>query len=110
MTLFFKYHAKILLRGTLVLFAAAAFLILSFVSGLAVYASTVSLPLPQPLSFGTAVDAGSGSISSNWSGYVAQNQNTQYTSVAGSWIVPQVATTPSFQADATWVGIGGVSS
>ena len=44
--------------------------------------------------------------SSNWSGYVA-NGGT-YTSVTGTWIVPQVGATTT-GADATWVGIGGVS-
>jgi hypothetical protein len=44
--------------------------------------------------------------SSNWSGYVA-NGGT-YTSVSGTWIVPQVGTATT-GADATWVGIGGVS-
>jgi hypothetical protein len=43
--------------------------------------------------------------SSNWSGYVA-NGGT-YTSVSGTWNVPQVGATTS-GADATWVGIGGV--
>jgi hypothetical protein len=43
--------------------------------------------------------------SSNWSGYVA-NGGT-YTSVTGTWTVPTVGTTTG--ADATWVGIGGVS-
>lgn len=44
--------------------------------------------------------------SSNWSGYVA-NGGT-YTSVTGTWIVPTVSATTS-GADATWVGIGGVT-
>src|SRR5687768_10282469 len=44
--------------------------------------------------------------SSNWSGYVA-NGGT-YTSVTGTWVVPQVAATRT-GADATWVGIGGVT-
>jgi peptidase A4-like protein len=44
--------------------------------------------------------------SSNWSGYVA-NSGT-YTSVTGTWIVPQVGATTT-GADATWVGIGGVT-
>ncbi|MGH2490342.1 MAG: G1 family glutamic endopeptidase [Candidatus Limnocylindria bacterium] len=44
--------------------------------------------------------------SSNWSGYVA-NGGT-YTSVTGTWIVPTVSAT-SAGADATWVGIGGVT-
>ena len=44
--------------------------------------------------------------SSNWSGYVA-NGGT-YTSVTGTWVLPQVAATTT-GADATWVGIGGVT-
>jgi hypothetical protein len=44
--------------------------------------------------------------SSNWSGYVA-NGGT-YTSVTGTWIVPTVSATSS-GADATWVGLGGVT-
>lgn len=44
--------------------------------------------------------------SSNWSGYVA-NGGT-YTSVTGTWVVPTVSATTA-GADATWVGIGGVS-
>src|SRR5688500_11049684 len=44
--------------------------------------------------------------SSNWSGYVA-NGGT-YTSVTGTWVVPQVSPTTT-GADATWVGIGGVT-
>lgn len=53
----------------------------------------------------------------NWSGYVADNSDAGYTAVTGTWTVPQVAaetaTTPPGalgQADATWVGIGGVRS
>jgi hypothetical protein len=44
--------------------------------------------------------------SSNWSGYVASGGT--YTSVTGTWIVPQVGATTT-GADATWVGIGGVT-
>src|SRR3989454_3746018 len=44
--------------------------------------------------------------SSNWSGYVASSGT--YTAVTGTWIVPQVGATTT-GADATWVGIGGVS-
>jgi hypothetical protein len=45
--------------------------------------------------------------SSNWSGYAA-NGGT-FTSVTGTWTVPTVAATGT-GADATWVGIGGLSS
>ncbi|MDQ2912931.1 MAG: G1 family endopeptidase [Chloroflexota bacterium] len=47
------------------------------------------------------------SSSSNWSGYAA-NGGT-FTSVTGTWTVPTVAATSS-GADATWVGIGGLTS
>jgi hypothetical protein len=47
------------------------------------------------------------SSSSNWSGYAA-NGGT-FTSVTGTWTVPTVSAT-SAGADATWVGIGGLTS
>jgi hypothetical protein len=47
------------------------------------------------------------SSSSNWSGYAA-NGGT-FTSVTATWTVPTVAAT-STGADATWVGIGGLTS
>jgi peptidase A4-like protein len=47
------------------------------------------------------------SSSSNWSGYAA-NGGT-FTSVTGTWTVPTVSPT-SAGADATWVGIGGLTS
>ena len=47
------------------------------------------------------------SSSSNWSGYAA-NGGT-FTSVTATWTVPTVAATSS-GADATWVGIGGLTS
>jgi hypothetical protein len=58
----------------------------------------------------TAVNSGvSADTSLNWSGYVA-SQGT-FTSVSGTWTVPSVANTAAQPAaDATWVGIGGVSS
>ena len=53
---------------------------------------------PSPLSIGQ---------SHNRSGYAASGGT--YTSVSGTWTVPQVAAT-SAGSDATWVGIGGVTS
>lgn len=53
---------------------------------------------PAPLSSGQ---------SHNWSGYAATGGT--YTAVTGTWKVPQVAAT-SAGSDATWVGIGGVTS
>lgn len=59
----------------------------------------------QPDTSGTT-PARTSDTSSNWSGYVA-NGGT-YTAVTGTWIVPQVGATTT-GADATWVGIGGVT-
>jgi peptidase A4-like protein len=47
------------------------------------------------------------SSSSNWSGYAASGGT--FTSVTGTWTVPTVSATSS-GADATWVGIGGLTS
>ncbi len=47
------------------------------------------------------------SSSSNWSGYAA-NGGT-FTSVTATWTVPTVSATSS-GADATWIGIGGLTS
>jgi biopolymer transport protein ExbD len=47
--------------------------------------------------------------SHNWSGYAATGGN--YTSVSGTWTVPQFnGTDATFGIDAAWVGIGGVRS
>src|SRR5712692_4401229 len=47
------------------------------------------------------------SSSSNWSGYAASGGT--FTSVTATWTVPAVSAT-STGADATWVGIGGLTS
>lgn len=49
------------------------------------------------------------STSQNWSGYVSTSGS--FTSVTGTWKVPQPTATANGQlsADATWVGIGGVT-
>ena len=47
------------------------------------------------------------SSSSNWSGYAASGGN--FTSVTATWTVPNVSSNTS-GADATWVGIGGLTS
>ena len=71
--------------------------------------SAVLQPAPQPQTdTGTpATAAANVSTSSNWSGYSATGGS--FTSVTGTWTVPAVATTTT-GADATWVGIGGITS
>lgn len=46
--------------------------------------------------------------SRNWSGYVATAGG--FTSITGTWTVPQPSGSNHLAADAAWVGIGGVSS
>jgi hypothetical protein len=57
------------------------------------------LPFPGPEDQGT---------SHNWSGYAATGGT--YTSVTGTWTVPQFSPDGMFGMDAAWVGIGGVRS
>ena len=45
--------------------------------------------------------------STNWAGYTTQNG--QYTQVSGTWTIPTVTGISHTSADATWVGIGGIS-
>lgn len=64
-------------------------------------------PAPQQPETGTPAAARTFSTSSNWSGYAATGGT--FSSVTATWIVPSVS--PSVAgADATWVGIGGISS
>src|SRR5580693_2390477 len=44
----------------------------------------------------------------NWAGYTASGGN--FTSVTGTWDIPQISGSASPSADATWVGIGGVTT
>jgi hypothetical protein len=54
-----------------------------------------------------AISAATLGNSQNWSGYAATGAT--FTAVSGMWTVPQVASTGHSGADATWVGIGGVT-
>jgi hypothetical protein len=45
---------------------------------------------------------------SNWAGYAVTGGS--YTSVSGTWTVPNASGSGETSADATWVGIGGISS
>jgi hypothetical protein len=56
----------------------------------------------------TAFAADPNSISTNWSGYIAQNG--LYTGVAGTWTIPSISYSSTLTSNATWVGIGGKTS
>ncbi len=58
----------------------------------------------------TAPNSGAGaSASYNWAGYTATGAD--FTAVNGSWMVPEAtaASNSNLSADATWIGIGGIS-
>jgi hypothetical protein len=62
-----------------------------------------------PTPVGPVAPAGAGqSQSRNWSGYAATGGT--FTAVSGTWTVPNVSAGNTPAADATWVGIGGVTS
>jgi hypothetical protein len=67
--------------------------------------TTTTAPQPQQPTAPT-LPAGQGQ-SHNWSGYAATGG--KFTSVTGTWTVPQTSGS-SLGADATWVGIGGVTA
>jgi hypothetical protein len=59
--------------------------------------------------------SGSGSLASqqsnetsNWAGYASRGGT--FTTISGSWKVPTASTSDETAADATWIGIGGISS
>lgn len=85
-------------------------MLLLLVSPLAVFAQTSNTTAGDDApAFVAAVGA---DASANWAGYVANETGSTYTSVSATWTVPHVSTasTTGSAADATWVGIGGVSS
>lgn len=73
--------------------------------GFAMISLPVLADVPPTLNSGV-----SSSLSRNWSGYAAENGI--FTSVSGSWQVPEVSASPTsrISADAAWVGIGGVAT
>lgn len=63
-------------------------------------------PAPRPsVPFDATSEA---NTSNNWAGYAATGG--RYTAVKGTWTVPRFAANATQGVDATWVGIGGVSS
>ncbi|VVB97228.1 Peptidase A4 family protein [uncultured archaeon] len=87
----------------------AAVLFVSAVTAVTVFAHPVGTrghPAEQVTN--PAINVGRGlNFSDNWAGYVATGGS--FTSVSGSWVVPQVSATGT-SSDATWVGIGGTTS
>ena len=63
---------------------------------------------PVPVAPVAPISPSAQGTSHNWSGYAATGGS--YTSVSGTWTVPQLAPTGAPGVGATWVGIGGVSS
>lgn len=81
-----------------------------FLASLATIAMSIT-PLPQQGTTATATTAsnvGTDGHSRNWSGYISDTGN--YTAITGTWTIPHVTTNGHTATDATWVGIGGVTS
>jgi Peptidase A4 family len=104
------------MQTKLVSFAAAAFAIPSFLTGFHGGSQGILTSFEQTQNSGaTAVNSSASADSSlNWAGYEATGGT--FTSVGASWTVPD-STAPAgtssgntLSADATWVGVGGVSS
>lgn len=78
------------------------------------YTPPAVLPTPTPVTQVsqtapaiTTVATNSAS-SKNWAGYSATTGS--FTAVSGTWTIPNVPNNNTIAADATWVGIGGISS
>lgn len=68
------------------------------------------VPALQKLNSSVSLLAGASS-SSNWAGYVdTPVSGNGYTSVSGSWMVPDISSSSGDSEAAQWVGLGGVST
>lgn len=81
---------------------------LLFVLGAFLFSATSVFAYSQYNS-GTAVNSSSGTGTSyNWSGYVASDRS--FTSIGSSWNISSAISPSANTAEATWIGIGGVTS
>lgn len=82
----------------------------SSVSGLTPTSPTTTSPTPaSPTPPASTPSTTTGYTSTNWSGYLATNAS--FTSVSGSWDATEATGNgSSTSADATWIGIGGVTT
>ncbi len=87
----------------------AAILLVSAATAVAVFAHPMGTRLhPEKQVTDPSLNIGRGlNYSDNWAGFIATGGS--FTSVSGSWVVPQVNATGT-SSDATWVGIGGTNS
>ena len=84
--------------------AIMAIMVFSFAPVSTFAASRYFAPVHAPAA---NAPAGSGS-SYNWSGY--ESTSGTYTGIGATWTIPAVSASSSLTADATWVGIGGVTT
>lgn len=71
---------------------------------------STSTSTPTTTSTSTTPPPATSYTSTNWSGYLSAN-SVKYTAVSGRWAVPNpTGNGTSTTADATWVGIGGVTT
>lgn len=88
-------------RKTLLASLTALVLMITFIPAL----STHSLPLSFAPNMANNTISG---ISRNWAGYEARGGF--FTSITGTWTVPQVSSNGFAAIDGTWIGIGGIVS
>lgn len=69
--------------------------------------SATSTPT-NPITPNVTSAASSGNITNNWAGYDATGG--VFSGVSGSWTIPEVTGSDETSADATWIGVGGVST
>jgi hypothetical protein len=86
----------------------STFIKISKIFALVAFSFTFTPALAFAASYPALNSNGGAGTSFNWSGYVATKGT--FTNVSGSWTVPSVTPSASAQADATWIGIGGVST
>jgi hypothetical protein len=84
------------------------YLILGLLGGFLYTAAAVVPAAPAAPAYPLLQTATSTDASYNWAGYVAQGG--RYGGVSASWTVPSVTAAAGPGADATWVGIGGVTA
>lgn len=76
------------------------------------------LPIPPDQQQDTSLNTTAASVSlpantqesENWAGYIDTPASGSYSSVSGSWTVPNIAASQQDAVAAQWIGLGGVSS
>jgi len=99
------------LKSLIIGVTAVVISLLPHLSSLTHHPSTSVTKVPSSssqTSTSTTSTSADSALTSNWSGYVTTK--SVFTGITGSWTVPSAIGSGPESADATWIGIGGVSS